>query len=108
MRLVGHNQGPSLSPGSFEDLSTTPRQDRHKVVRKDVLTRQGQESLQMTHNHFCKTLGSSPDSTLLSVWEHYRKSSTVNHYVNPWIKWVEYSTTAGSQPIPVDPFLFST
>jgi hypothetical protein len=108
MRLVGHKQESSLSHGSFEDLSTTLRQDRRQVTRKDVLTRQGQESLQMAHKYFCKTLGSSPNPALLTVWEHYRKSSTVNQYANPWLKWVEYSTTAGSQPIPVDPFLFAT
>jgi hypothetical protein len=45
---------------------------------------------------------------LLTVWEHYRKSSTVNQYNNPWLKWVEYSEKSGSQPIPVNPFLFST
>ena len=76
MRLVGHKQESSLSHGSFEDLSTTLRQDRRQVTRKDVLTRQGQESLQMAHKHFCKTSGSSPDPVLLTVWEHYRKSST--------------------------------
>ena len=97
MRLVVHNQGSSLSHGSFEDLSTTLRQDHRHVVRKDILTRQGRESLQMTHSHFCETLGRSPDPKLLTVWEHYRKSSTVNQYANPWLKWVEYSETGGSQ-----------
>jgi len=36
MRLVGHKQESSLSHGSFEDLSTTLRQDRRQVTRKDV------------------------------------------------------------------------
>jgi hypothetical protein len=45
---------------------------------------------------------------LLTVWEHYRKSSTVNQYANQWFKWVEYSKKAGSKPIPVNPFLFTT
>jgi len=108
MRLVVHNQGSSLSHGSFEELSNTLRQDRRQVARKDKLTRQGRESLHMSHSHFCETLGSSPDPQLLTVWEHYRKSSTVNQYANPWLKWVEYSETTGSQPIPVDPFLFAT
>ena len=44
----------------------------------------------------------------LTIWEHYRKSSTVNQYANPWFKYVEYSKAAGSQPIPVNPFLFTT
>ena len=108
MRIVSHNQGLSLSHGSFEDLSTTLRQDRRQVTRKETLTKQGHESLKMAHNHFCKMLGNSPDSTLLAVWEHYRKTSTVNQYANPWMKWVEYSRAAGSQPIPVNPFLFAT
>jgi hypothetical protein len=51
---------------------------------------------------------SSPDPTLLTVWEHYRKSSTVNQDANPWLKWVSYSKKAGSKPIPVNPFLFAT
>ena len=107
-RLVVHNHESSLSHGSFEDLSTTLRQDRRQMTRKDILTRQGRESLQMAHNHFCETLGNSPDPKLLTVWEHYRKSSTVNQYANSWLKWVKYSETAGSQPIPVDPFLLAT
>jgi len=82
MRLVGHKQESSLSHGSFEDLSTTLRQDLRQMVRKDILTRQGCESLQMVHNHFCETLGNPPDPKLLTVWEHYRKSTTVNQYVN--------------------------
>ena len=61
----------------------------------------------MTHNYFCETLGHSPDPVLLTVWEQYRKSSTVKQYGNPWIKWVEYRKTAGYQPIPVNPFLFT-
>jgi len=108
MRLVVHHQGSSLSHGSFEELSNTLRQDRRQVARKDNLTRQGRESLHMAHSHFCETWGSSPDPQLLSVWEHYRKSSTVNQYANPWLKWVEYSEKAGSQPIPANPFLFAT
>ena len=64
MRLVAHNQGLSPSHGSFEDLSSILRQDRHQVVRKDTLTKKGHESLQMTHNQFCETLGTSPDSML--------------------------------------------
>ena len=108
MRLVAHNQGSSPSHGSFEDLSSILRQDRRQVARKDTLTKQGRESLQMAHNQFCETLGSSPDPTLLTVWEHYRKSSTVNQYANPWLKWVAYSKKAGSKPIPVNPFLFAT
>ena len=87
---------------------TTPTKDHHQVVRKETLTKKGQESLQMTHNHFYETLGNSPDHTLLTIWEHYRKSSTVNQYANPWFKYVEYSKAAGSQPIPVNPFLFTT
>ena len=83
MRLVAHSQGSRFSHVSCEDLSTTLRQDRRQVVRKDILTKKGQASLQMTHSHFCETLGSSPDPTLLTVWEHYRKSSTVNQYANP-------------------------
>ena len=82
MRLVAHNQGLSPSHGSFEDLSSILRQDRRQVARKDTLTKQGRESLQMAHNQFCETLGSSPDPTLLTVWEHYRKSSTENQYGN--------------------------
>ena len=105
IRLVAHNQGSSLSHVSFEDLSSTLRQDRHQVPRKETLTKKGHESLQMTHNHFCEILGNSQDPTLLTVWEHYRKFSTVNQYANPWIKWVEYSKTADSQPILVNPFL---
>jgi len=75
MRLVTHNQGSRCSHGSFEDLSNILRQDRRQVARKDILTKKGHESLQMVHSHFCETLGSSPDPTLLTVWEHYRKSS---------------------------------
>ena len=82
-RLVAHSQGLRFSHGSFEDLSTTLRQDHRQVARKDTLTKKGHESLQMTHSLFCETLGSSPDPTLLTVWEHYRKSSTVNQYANP-------------------------
>jgi len=110
MQLVAHNQGSSLSHGSFEDLSSILRQNHRQVARKDTLTNKGRESLPMTHNHFCETvaLGSSPDPMLLTVWEHYRKSSTVHQYVNPWLKWVEYSEKAGSQPIPVNPLLFAT
>jgi hypothetical protein len=44
----------------------------------------------------------------LTVWEHCRKSSTVNQYANPWLKWVIYIEKAGSKPIPVNPFLFAT
>ncbi len=105
---MAHNQGSSLSHGSFEDLSSILRQDRRQVARKDTLTKKGRESLQMAHNQFCETLGSSPDPMLLTVWEHYRKSSTVNQHANPWLKWVEYSKKAGSKPIPVNPFLFGT
>ncbi len=83
MRLVAHSQGSRFSRGSFEDLSTTLRQDRRQVARKDTLTKKGHQSLQMTHSLFCETLGNSPDPTLLTVWEHYRKSSTVNQYDNP-------------------------
>ena len=108
MRLVNHSQGSRCTHGSFEDLSNILRQDRRQVARKDILTKRGHESLQMVHSHFCETLGNSPDPTLLTVWEHYRKSSTVNQYANPWFKWVEYSKKAGSQPIPADPFLFAT
>ena len=108
MRLVSHSQGSSLSHGSFQDLSVILRQDRRQVARKDTLTKKGRESLQMAHNQLCETLGTSPDPMLLSVWEHYRKSSTVNQYANPWLKWVEYSKKAGSKPIPVNPFLFAT
>ena len=108
MRLVTNNQGSRCSHGSFEDLSNILRQDRRQVARKDTLTKKGHESLQIVHSHFCETLGNSPDPTLLTVWEHYRKSSTVNQYANPWLKWVEYSKKAGSQPIPADPFLFAT
>jgi hypothetical protein len=107
MRLVARNQGSNLSHGSFEDLRSILRQDRRQAARKDTLTKKGRESLQMTHNQFCETLGSSPDPMLLTVWE-YRKSSTVNQYVNPWLKWVEYDKKAGSKPIPVNPFLFAT
>ncbi len=108
MRLVTHKEGPSLSHDSLEDLSSILRQDRRQVARKDTLTKKGRESLQMTHNQFCEALGSSPDPMLLTVWEHYRKSSKVHQYVNPWFKWVEYSEKAGSKPIPVNPFLFAT
>ena len=108
MRLVSHSQGSSFSHGSFQDLSSILRQDRRQVARKDTLTKKGHESLQMAHNQLCETLGTSPDPMLLSVWEHYRKSSTVNQYANPWLKWVEYSKKAGSKPIPVNPFLFAT
>ena len=83
MRLVSHSQGSSLSHGSFQDLSVILRQDRRQVARKDTLTKKGHESLQMAHNQLCETLGTSPDPMLLSVWEHYRKSSTVNQYANP-------------------------
>jgi hypothetical protein len=83
MRLVAHNQGSSLSHGSFEDLNSILRQDRHQEARKDTLTKKGRESLQIAHNQFCETLGHSPDPMLLTVWEHYRKSSTVNQYANP-------------------------
>ena len=67
---MANSQSPSLSHGSFEDLSSTLRQDRRQVVRKETLTKKGQESLQMTHNHFCEILGNSPDPVLLTVWEH--------------------------------------
>ena len=107
IRLVSHSKGSSLSHGSFEDLSSKLRQDRLQEVRKETLPKKGQESLEMTHNYFCETLGHSPDPVLLTVWEQYRKSSTVNQYGNPWIKWVEYRKTAGYQPIPVNPFLFT-
>jgi hypothetical protein len=108
MRLVAHNQGSSPSHGSFEDLSSILTQDRRQVARKDTLTKQGRQSLQVARNQFCETLGSSPDPTLLTVWEHYRKSCTVNQYANPWLKWVAYRKKAGSKPIPVNPFLFAT
>jgi len=108
MRLVAHKDGPSRSHGSLEDLSSILRQDRRQSARKDNLSKKGRESLQMTHNQFCEVLGGSPDPMLLTVWEHYRKSSTVNQYANPWLKWVEYSEKAGSKPIPVNPFLFAT
>jgi hypothetical protein len=72
MRLVARNQGSNLSHGSFEDLSSILRQDRRQAARKDTLTKKGRESLQMAHNEFCETLGSSPDPMLLTVWEHYR------------------------------------
>ena len=55
MRLVVNSQGPSLPHGSFEDLSSTLRQDHRQVVRKETLTKKGHESLQMEHNHFCET-----------------------------------------------------
>jgi hypothetical protein len=54
------------------------------------------------------TLGNSPDPALLGVWEYYRKSTTVNQYVNPCLKWVEYIQAAGCKPIAVNPFLFAT
>ncbi len=66
-RLVVHNQESNLSHGSFEDLSTILRQDRRQMTRKDILTRQGRESLQMTHNHFCEVLGNPPDPKWLFV-----------------------------------------
>ena len=53
MRIVSHNQGLSLSHGSFEDLSTTLRQYRRQVTRKETLTKEGHESLKMALNHFC-------------------------------------------------------
>jgi hypothetical protein len=108
MRLVPHKEGSSLSHVSLEDLSSILRQDHRQVVRKDTLTKKGRKSLQMTHNQFCKTLGGASDPMLLTVWEHYRKSSTVNQYANPWIKWVDYSEKAGSKTIPVNPFLLAT
>ena len=54
------------------------------------------------------TLGNSPDPALLAVCKHYRKSSTVNQFANPCLKWVEYSQATDSKPIPVNPFLFAT
>ena len=68
--ISGHSQGSSLSHGSVEDLISTLRQDRRQGTRKETLTKKGHESLQMTHNHFCETLGNSPDPTSLAVWEH--------------------------------------
>ena len=56
MRLVAHSQGSRSSHGSFEDLSTTLRQDRRQVERKDTLTKKGHESLQMVHSHFCEVV----------------------------------------------------
>jgi len=102
MSLLANSQGSSLSRGSFEDLSSTVRQDHRQMTRKETLTKKRNTII------FAKHWQNSPDPALLPVWEHYRKSSTVNQYDNPWSQWVEYSQTAGSKPIPANLFLFPT
>ena len=43
MRLVADSEESSLSHGSFEDLSSTLRQDRRQVERKETLTKKGHD-----------------------------------------------------------------
>lgn len=106
-RLVPPAKG-MLPSSSLDILSSQLRLSRRKDTKKCLLTPQAKDALREAHEKFLLSSGIQPDKNLLSLWEHYRKKSTVNTYANPWMKWRDYCRKSGSPPLPADPFRFSS
>ena len=88
-RLVTPDKG-MLPSSSLDILSSQLRLSRRKDTKKCLLTPQAKDALREAHEKFLLSSGIQPDKNLLSLWEHYRKKSTVNTYANPWMKWRDY------------------
>ena len=107
MWLVTHSQGSTLDlilRRSKLHTKTRPSPNGEKRNSDEKRTWVPANGIQP----FLRNVGKFPRPHVVTVWSHYRKSSTVNQYANPWLKWVEWNQSAGSQPIPVNPFLFAT
>ena len=93
----------SCTSGSLEAITDAIVSERRNGgQRKTELSVQAREALRLAHNQFVKTIGVDLSPALLSLWEHhYRKTTTVNQYANPFRHWCTYCDKEGVDPLPV-------
>ena len=109
MVYAAHSGNPSVDQGSLSVLGDALRLERRfGGARKTQLSDKARNALQMSHACLIASMGHDIDPTILQVWEHHRKATTVNSYAHNFIAWHEYCKTKQKPSLPAEPYLFAT
>ena len=90
MVYAAHSGNPSVDQGSLSVLGDALRLERRLGgARKTQLSDKARNALKMAHACLIASMGHDIDPTVLQVWEHHRKATTVNSYAHNFIAWHE-------------------
>ena len=89
----------------LHSLSSELRDSRRHDRTKSTLTSAGEEALEIAYQYLARDL--QIPTHVLSLWAHYRKSSTINQYGCYFKHWVTYAAGEHKPPLPACPYTFS-
>jgi len=82
-------------------LMPTMSSERWAAERQAKLSQQACEALRLAYACMARRKGITMTSSLLEAWSSYRKTSTVNQYVQNFRLCTQYCLQQGIEPLPV-------